>query len=61
MIEHAADTRGPQANRRTYTRGIDWSTLASARAALTATNAFAEGEDAKPQLRLAALSHAAMS
>lgn len=34
-----------------YTHGIDWSTLASARAGLAATNAFAEGEDAKLRLR----------
>ncbi len=34
-----------------YTHGIDWSTLASARSALMATNAFAEGEDAKLRLR----------
>ena len=34
-----------------YSHGIDWSTLASARTALTASNAFAEGEDAKLRLR----------
>jgi Fic family protein len=34
-----------------YTHSIDWSTLASARSALMATNAFAEGEDAKLRLR----------
>ncbi|MGE3689771.1 MAG: Fic family protein [Novosphingobium sp.] len=34
-----------------YTHGTDWSTLAGARAALAATNAFAEGEDAKLRLR----------
>lgn len=30
-----------------YTHGVDWRTLESARAMLEATNAFAEGEDAK--------------
>jgi len=30
-----------------YTHGIDWRTLASARAMLEETNAFAEGENAK--------------
>jgi hypothetical protein len=34
-----------------YTHRIDWSTLENARAALAATNAFAEGPDA--QLKLA--------
>lgn len=34
-----------------YTHGIDWTTLARARAGLMATNAFAEGEDAKLRLR----------
>ena len=34
-----------------YVHAIDWSTLASARARLAATNAFAEGEDAKLRLR----------
>jgi hypothetical protein len=30
-----------------YTHGIDWRTLEGARAMLEATNAFAQGEDAK--------------
>jgi Fic family protein len=34
-----------------YVHAIDWSTLASARTRLAATNAFAEGEDAKLRLR----------
>jgi hypothetical protein len=33
-----------------YTHSIDWSTLDRARAMLEATNAFAEGEDAKLKL-----------
>ncbi len=33
-----------------YTHRIDWSTLANARAALAATNAFADGADAKLKL-----------
>lgn len=33
-----------------YTHGIDWSTLANARAMLEASNAFAEGEDARLKL-----------